>query len=257
MNVFNITEDRIKTVQKKIANQKPLADERGNHDNHFTKLTNDIKNLIQLHCESLPHSESHYSRENTKLNYFHDSSLTLTRLYDLFIEYYTAVTENSEIPIGESAYSKHFNHNVNFSFSLPRSDVCNLCYEYEKLGKRGSTYEKHYTAIQNYKIVKEKMLQKKDGVLHSVFDFAQNLPLPKLLVNCQFYCRLLWLQIFNVHIYDSDESYMFHFIEGTLNKGANTVCNLLYHALRFELQKNVVTKFCCILMLRVARTETI
>ena len=58
MNVFNITEDRIKTVQLKIANQKPLADERGNHDNHFTKLTNDIKNLIQLHCESLPHSVS-------------------------------------------------------------------------------------------------------------------------------------------------------------------------------------------------------
>ena len=58
----------------------------------------------------------HYSREDTKLNYLNASSLTLTRLYNLFLEYYTSGTRNSEITNGESAYSKFSNHPVNFSF---------------------------------------------------------------------------------------------------------------------------------------------
>lgn len=238
MNVLNISKSRIETVQQKIMNDEPLSDRRGHHDNHTLKLDEDVRKLIQSHCESLPHSESHYARADTKLNYFQDSSLTLTRLYDLFSDYYFSITGNTQIPVGESAYFKFFNHHVNFSFSLPRSDVCNLCYEYKNLGKRGDVYEKHHEAIEKYNSVKKNMMKQKEGVLHSVFDFAQNLPLPKLPVNSQFYCRLLWLQIFNVHVFDSDESYMFHFIEGSLKKGANTVCNLLYHALRHELEKN-------------------
>ena len=43
-----------------------------------------------------------------------------------------------------------------------------------------------------------------------------------------------------MYILRSDASSMFHFMEGMLIEGANTVYNLLYHALRFELQKK-----CC------------
>lgn len=88
-----------------------------------------------MHCQSLPHSESHYSREDAKLMYFNDSSITLTSLYKMFLDYHAAVTHTTMIPIGESAYSKYFTRHVNFTFSLPRSDVCNLCFEYENLGK--------------------------------------------------------------------------------------------------------------------------
>ena len=37
------------------------------------------------------------------------------------------------------------------------------------------------------------------SVLHCKFDFAQNLPLPYIPVNSQFYAQLLWFHAFNVH----------------------------------------------------------
>jgi len=59
------------------------------------------------------------------------------------------------------------------------------------------------------------------------FDYGQNLPLPKLPVNEQFYKRLLWLYVFNVHVHGQDKSYMFHFTEGQAKKGGNSVCSFV------------------------------
>ena len=56
--------------------------------------------LIHLHCKSLPHRLSHYSREKTSLNYFDDSSLNVKRLYDSFVDYYKAI-KDEEPPISE------------------------------------------------------------------------------------------------------------------------------------------------------------
>ena len=61
---------------------------------------------------------------------------------------------------------------------------------------------------------------------------------PKLSVNAQFLRRLLWLYIFNVHVHGSYRSYMFHFMEGTYKKGANSVCNMVSHAIKCELKLN-------------------
>lgn len=59
-------------------------------------------------------------------------------------------------------------------------------------------------------------------------DYSQNKPLPKLPVNSQFYRRLLWFMLFNIHIHNSKKSYMFYFLEGEFKKGANSVCSFLY-----------------------------
>ena len=103
-NVFGIGAKRIKTVQKKIKSGETMEDKRGRHMNQKVKLTDDLKTLIQVHCKSIPHSESHYSRENSKLNYFYDISLTLSELYLLFLDFYTAVTRNESIPIDKTTY---------------------------------------------------------------------------------------------------------------------------------------------------------
>ena len=135
-NVFGIGVKRIKTVQKKIKSGETMEDKRGRHMNQKVKLTDDLKTLIQVHYKSIPHSESHYSRENSKLNYFYDRSLTLSELYLLFLDFYTAVTGNESIPIDKTTYYNYFNHHVNFSFDLPQTDVCDNCYAYES-SKRG------------------------------------------------------------------------------------------------------------------------
>ena len=177
---------RIENVQQTVTQNQSLADNRGNHQNHSVRLTENIKTLIEQHCQSLPHSESHYSREDSKLNYFDDSSLTLHGLYNLFVDYYASVTGDTNIPIGESAYMKFVNHYINFSFSSPRIDVCDICYKYETLGKDKEIYEKHKKSAEDYKQMKTKMANTK-SVSHCEFDFAQNLPLPYIPVNSQFY----------------------------------------------------------------------
>lgn len=201
--MFQIAESKLKCVQEKIKKGASLADLRGIHDNHRTKLTDDLETLIQEHCRRIPHHESHYTREKTKLNYFDDSSITLHRLFDAFIEYYTAVTGKTKKPLDKTTYLIYFNHNVPFSFGTPRTDVCNLCYTYKKNPNNKNDLEEHKSLIKDYKIEKNSMLST-ESVLYLEFDFGQNLALPKLPVNEQFFCRLLWLYIFNIHVFQSE-----------------------------------------------------
>lgn len=213
-----------------------LNDNRGKHDNHAVKLTDELKDLIRTHCESLPHSESHYTREHSKLNYFEMSDLTLRDLYYSFLDYYASVTGRMDIPLEESAYRKFFNNYVNFSFKLPRKDVCNVCSEFDVNRTAEIVYNAHKAQVENYNDLKNRMLSTKN-VLQLEFDFAQNLPLPKLSVNIQFFCRLLWLYVFNVHVHNNNNSYIFHFLEGTLKKGANAVCNFVKYVIEKEFQQ--------------------
>ena len=86
------------------------------------------------------------------------------------------------------------------------------------------------------------------------FDYAQNLPLPKLPVNDQFYKRLLWLHVFNVHVHGQDKSYMFHFTEGMTKKGANSMCSFVRNVILTEKRTSKMFFFC--LTVALDKTET-
>lgn len=132
LNVIGIKIGRFRTIQRKLKEDQCLKDKRGK-SNKFTKFTDELKQLIREHCESLPHSKSHYT--DSQLNYFNDSSLTLKSLYDKFIEYYKLKTGTNCTPLTETTYSRYFYHFVNFTFDVPRTDVCNICYQSEQNGK--------------------------------------------------------------------------------------------------------------------------
>ncbi|XP_043483482.1 uncharacterized protein LOC122511964 [Leptopilina heterotoma] len=131
-NVFQIKQGRFTTIKKKLSNHESCNDKRGRHGNNSIRLTEDVKQLIQEHCNSIPHSELHYRREETSLKYFENSELNLKKLYFLFLDYYAAITGNKNPPIDENTYGQYFNYNVNFTFSKPRTDVCNTCFEFEQ-----------------------------------------------------------------------------------------------------------------------------
>lgn len=76
---------------------------------------------------------------------------------------------------------------------------------------------------------------KEKNVLCLEFDIGRNLPLPKIPVSEQCYRRLIWLHIFNVHVFGPNKkSYMYSFIEGKFEKGGNTVCNFLFASIKRE-----------------------
>lgn len=71
------------------------------------------------------------------------------------------------------------------------------------------------------------------------FDYGQNYPLPKLRVNSQFYKRLLWLYIFNVHVFNDDSSFMYTYMETEGRKNANSVCSLVHHCIKQKMSAGV------------------
>lgn len=233
--LYQVHKSRFETLRKKLLKGESLADKRGQHENHRVLLTDTVKELIQVHCESIPHSESHYDHESSSLKYFDNPDLTITALYDLFVDYYCSVTGTTNIPLDISTYCKYFNENVNFTFSKPRTDVCNICFENERNMNLRDDVVKHKENVKLHSEMKKAMLSE-ERVLRVEFDFGQNLPLPKIPVSEQFYKRLLWLHIFNVHVFNShNRSYMFTFMEGFCKKGGNTVCNLVFDAIKREI----------------------
>lgn len=240
-DVIRVGYKRLDTIQRKILLKLDLGDNRGKHDSKIVKLTNDIKDLIKIHCESLPHRKSHYKRESTSLNYFKNSELNLKKLYDLFIDFSQSVLQEEYIAIEQTTYNTYFNRNLPFTFKLPRTDVCNDCYESENKSVVSPEIIEHKKNAKEYLALKKEFLSEKNA-LCCEFDYAQNLPLPKIPVSDQFYRRLLWLYLFNVHIHNSDKSYMYPYLEGIAKKGANTVCSFLHHSIQREFDPLVNSK---------------
>lgn len=67
-----------------------------------------------------------------------------------------------------------------------------------------------------------------ESLLVLEFDFAQNRPLPKLVVNAQFYKRLLWFYIFNIHNHNDNSSAFYWYLENEGEKNCDSVCSMLY-----------------------------
>ena len=222
---------------------EPLHDKRGSHGNQKLKLTEEVKQLIHTHCASLPHTETHYSSNQTKLHYFENPELTLTRLYESFVNFYKAETGNCTTPIEQNTYSEYFNHYVNFTFKVPTTDVCNFCYENEDFPEKSQEFLEHiiFWSVDDYRKMKSSMIPKKE-FLCCEFDYGQNLPLPKIAVSDQFYRKLIWLHNCNIHVHNSPRSYMFPYMEGYYKKGADTVYNLLLHVITEETKIDCVNR---------------
>lgn len=239
LQVIGIKRGRMRIVQEKIKYGLALSDQRGKSDNHFNKLTDELKKLIHEHCESLPHSKSHYT--NSTLNYFKNSNLTFNQLYKKFINFYKLKTGKNDIPFSESVYFKYFNRFENFTLGVPQTDSCDVCYENEQNEKNNLEILTHKENVTEYTKLKSFMLSTHEDYLCLEFNFGQNLPLPKLSVSAQFYMRLIWLHVFNVHVHGNkdknSQSYMFFLWRDSLRKEETLSSILSYMSFWKNLKK--------------------
>lgn len=73
------------------------------------------------------------------------------------------------------------------------------------------------------------------------FDYGQNLPVPKLNVNSQFYKRLLWYNVFNVYCHNVKNSVMYCYIETVQKKkNSESVASFLHHFIERKLNSSHV-----------------
>lgn len=246
--VLKIPTKRSFTLQMKILDSVPLASQRGKHKNRPHRIDSGVWVLLKLFCASLPHRESHYSNLKTRRMYFTNPMLNLEILFELFTDYYSAIT-GGDLMVNFNTFVRYFNRNLNFSFRLPRTDVCNMCYQKEQQGLLDKAEE---TQLRLHKMKAAAHAKMKNTFIANAsdaeclvveFDYAQNLPLPRIPVNDQFYKRLLWFFVFNAHLHGSEKSYMFTFLEGSSKKGANSVCSFLHQVLLAEIQRETKTIF--------------
>ena len=156
---------------------------------------------------------------------------------------YKKYLENNNLVniISETTFRKHFKNNYNIKFKHARSDVCDICFEKERNIQNlqfDQAYIKHKNNFEIHSLVKKQFLDNDyNKYIVIEFDYSQNKPLPKLPNSCLFYKRLLWLYIFNIHIYQ-DQSYIFHSLEGSSPKNSNSVCSSLFKVIEILQIKN-------------------
>ena len=124
--VLKIATKRTFTLQQKILDGVPLASQRGKHKNRPHQIDSGVWVLLKIFCASLPHRESHYTNAKTNRLYFTNPMLNLENLFEIFSDYYCAVT-GDELILNFNTFARYFNRNLNYSFRLPRTDVCNMC----------------------------------------------------------------------------------------------------------------------------------
>lgn len=246
LNLFQISEKRVRIVQSKILSGDSFEEKRGSHKNRPRNISENTISLMGEHLKSIPHDESHYCKEKTNLLYFDNCTLTIKTLFDLFKEYYKEKT-GLTVKMSYNTYYEYFTTKFSYAVQKPKTDVCDFCVESKnklkvdpndackplfELHKRKASKRKE---IRDGYIAKSKEANSK--VLTVEFDYSQNHPIPKLNVNNQFYKRMFWLYCFNIHVFNDDSSFLYAFTECDGVKNPNSVISFLYDCLKKQIQK--------------------
>ncbi|XP_063220830.1 uncharacterized protein LOC134530141 [Bacillus rossius redtenbacheri] len=241
LKVLQVSQSRMKTVLRACSSGNPVFKEnRGKHTERPNKLSRDVWTKVEEHWAKFPSKQSHYSRGHTERKYFENPDLNVKKMFIAFQQYYFDSTGKT-LTMKYSTYHRYFRENSPYCFRQPRTDVCDFCTESKTLldinqnDPRKTTYRLHLAKVEKYKTLKQEYLAKvkgntmQDDTLVIEFDYGQNLPIPKLNVTSQFYKRLLWLNVFNVHCHNDSASTFYCFPECDAKKNANSVCSFVYH----------------------------
>lgn len=254
--LFQVSDERMKTVLRFCKVGALVATEnRGHHQNRPRTTTNEIWEMIKNHWDSFPSKGSHYSHKKTNRKYFDNPDLNVKILYDLFKENYKTKT-GKDLSLSYSAYFKFFQKNSPFSFRSPKTDICDFCAKCSaKLAINPNdscktVYESHLKKVKEYNELRKKYIFEKNDknksdkekvyqdTLVLEFDYAQNLTLPKLNINSNYYKRVLNLYVFNIHCFNDNHSKMYTYLESDGKKDSNSVCSFLDNFIKIKLSEN-------------------
>jgi len=90
LSILLIKPKRFFCLQRKLLVNSVLQDGRRKHKNP-KRIKKDVWTLLEILCQSLPHVESHYSYNKTKRLYFTNPELTLSKLLEMFRDYYLCI----------------------------------------------------------------------------------------------------------------------------------------------------------------------
>lgn len=257
--LFNVSKKRLRVIQSKIIDGVDFQERRGSHDNRPHKLEENVLELMKDHLESIPSEPSHYSSHKTNLHYFDNPDLNVKVIFEKFKEFYKEKT-NKNLKMTYVTYFKLFKEKFRYGFRRPKTDICDFCIEMkEKLSRDPNdpckiSLEVHERKVRKRKSLKDEFIAKaknNDETSHLVieFDYGQNYPIPRLNVNSQFYKRMLWLYVFNIHVHNDDSSFFYCHMETHAGKNGNSVVSFVNDCLMNILKKPKFSNITTIVLL--------
>jgi hypothetical protein len=247
LSIYGIHQSRL---EKKVLNfSEDAQDGRGQHG-HPIRIPVDVIDAVHRFLQSLPAIESHYTRRDNFQRKFLHPDLNILILYRRYSELYP------NLAVSPSKFRQIFNEDFNFSFGLPRKDICNLCTQYTCEIANFKSKE-NITDADRVQKVKDKHVEQADSfydemvktkkrfvdrsnsklppdTLAICFDFQKNFPLPKTNVQIEYYKRQLWFHNFGVHDLATGKATMYVFTENVGSKGPNEVISALQHSIELH-----------------------
>ncbi len=238
MKLFQVSRKRIEVIQKKLVSGSGFEEKRGKYQNRRRIVTDELKALMNAHLLSIPHRKSHYTK--SKMLYFERSDLTIKKLYMLFRVFYRKKKDEA-LQLTLKKYYQLF-QNLNFAIRQPKTDICDECEKYKIHLRRNPSDNRvrvmkgiHERKVKKYKRMKRELLSNiPQDTMVLEFDYGQNLPLPKLAINKQFYKRLLWFNVLNIHCHNDKTSTFYTFMENEAKKDANSIASFIYDFLTYK-----------------------
>ena len=196
---LNVSQSRVTDCHetKNSQTHTPVPSKQGKHVKHC--IPDCHVEAVKEHIRSFPRIASHYRRSNTQKEYL-EGGLSISRMYDLFVQKRVLEHENSDDvyiePIKKHMYSKIFNEHFNLAFLLPKSDRCDNCEAFIKSDTQSievkDVHELHVRRKEETKQERDRDRSLSDEH-HAVlcFDLQNVIALPRANVSNFFYKRKL------------------------------------------------------------------
>ena len=229
---MDINDRPIRTVlgkQKKIAGTLLQPDLRGKHDNHAT-VSQEIRDGIKQHIDSIPKIESHYTRANTSRTFIEGSK----SIADIHKDYVPKCKEEQKQFGNYTLFYRIFTEEYNISFYTPKKDQCDVCTAFENATETEKddmkeSYDLHHREKELSRTEKARDKEKKDCAV-AVYVLQAVMQLPKEEVSVFYYKSKSNILNFTIYNLKSNACNCYIWNESNGHRGVNELgtCVLKY-----------------------------
>lgn len=184
--------------------------------------------LVDEHIKSFPVMDSHYCRKSTQKQYL-SPELNLKKMYNLYVG-------NDKItqPVKFSMYEHIFNTKYNYSFFVPKKDICNKCSELDAKQKNGiNLIENEIISYNNHMQRKlnaaaEKLSDKtKTDIVKIIFDLENVFALPRATTGMFYYKRKFAMYNLTGYCSANKTTYCSLWNEGIMGRSGDDIASAL------------------------------
>lgn len=251
-SIFGIGQKRVRVaIQKLTMGKTTLPDQRGKTPT-ATKFVGEKADLVRTHIKMLPTMSSHYSRAKSPYRMYLDSTLSVVKLYDMYVKFMKDQHPDVEV-VSFNYYSKVFRSEFNIGFSPPVIDTCNTCdllkaniQNYRQMGCAQAQLNDMQRELDEHKALAARgraaldsfITDDSEDIMALCFDLQQTLPTPKLSTSVAFYKRKLWTYNFGIFNLKTKKSTMYVWDEVTARRGSCEIMSCVNHYIEANHEPN-------------------